>query len=597
MYRSPARSPRASLLVRGLGLAAVVLATALAAPARAGATDDGKRLLGEKRYDQAAAAYRKALKASPSDHDALIGLAKAASQGRLGVEAYQEAEGLLRDRLKAKADDRPARLMLAEVYLAWVPEDNRYRADAQDQFQKLAQSDPTDADAVVGLARVYWIAGDTPHALEILDGFLAKTPASATAQFGKGEILYTDAKNTYESTKTFSTDVRDLFARAAGAYEAATKADPKRRDAWLWLAYASQWVAGGDEARTATAADAYEKAFALDLDDPAPLRGLGALLAKKPEVLSATLDRIAKAYPKSPALLLAQADRAKEAGKYDEAEAAYRASLAATKNPAAVWASLGALLEKKGDAEGAKKAYMKSVELDPDSATGVTLGNTLLGALDSQAEAAFDSSVKAHKLLDEYKALAAIMPNNKNVRNDGGFFCREAYAKSGKTDAALLKGSVDLYVAASALIPEYRDEFEQSVPYEERHINAQILNDTGLMFQYEPPIRDYKKAEAYYRRAMEWTQFGYWDAFGNLIKILKEQQRWKDAYDFAAACAEGIKMNTGAPNETQRATCAAVRDSLQAKLGKDGDKDAGMDGGMEGGTDAPKDPPKDPYGK
>ena len=92
------------------------------------------------------------------------------------------------------------------------------------------------------------------------------------------------------------------------------------------------------------------------------------------------------------------------------------------------------------------------------------------------------------------------------------------------------------------------------------------------VFQYEPPTLDLKKAEAYYRRAMEWTQYGYWDAFNNLEKILQAQNRWKDAYDWAAACAEGIKKETGEPNDTQRATAAGVRDKLASKLPKD-DKD------------------------
>lgn len=556
---------------RRLVLAALCLATSVASlttSARAGALEDGKRLLNDKHYAAAADAFRKSLKASAGNRDAMLGLAKAASEGRLGAEAYQEVEGLLRERLRAAADDRPARLALGEIFLAWVPLDDRYRADAQDQFQKLSQSDVNDADAAVGLARVYWIAGDTKHALEILDEYLGRKPDSATAHHGKGAILYTDAQNTYNADKNFAA-AKPLFERAAGEFEAATKADPKGKDSWLQLAYASQWVAGGDAAREAAAAEAYEKCLALDLDDPAALRGLAALLAKKPDVWAKSLERVTKAYPKSAAVLLAQADSAKAAGKLDEAEAAYRAHIAASKAPALGWAALGQLLEQKGDAAGWKKAYEKSLEIDPETWLSASLASKLIVALDAQAESAFDDVAKAHRLLDEYRALAALLPNNKAVRNDGGFFCREAYAKTGKRDAALLKGSVELYVACCDLIPEYRDEFEQSMPYPLRHTYGQFLNDTGLMFQYEPANLDLKKAEAYYRRAMDWTQYGYWDAFNNLEKILSAQNRWKEAYDWAAACAEGIKKENGEPNETQRATAAGVRDRLETKLPKD----------------------------
>ncbi len=563
------------MLRHRFALAALCVATCVAnfaASARAGALEDGKRLLDERRYAPAAEAYRKALKASPGSRDAMLGLAKTVAEGRLGEEAYQEAAGLLRDRLRAAADDRPARLALGEVYLAWVPIDNRYRADAQDQFLKCAQADPKDGDAAVGLARVYWIAGETVHALEVLDEYLGRFPESAIANHGKGAILYADASNTYAAEKNFAA-VKSLFERAAGAFEAATKADPKRRDSWLQFAYASQWLAGGDPAREAAATEAYERAFALDLDDPAPLKGLAALLGKKPpEVWAKTFDRLAKAHPKSSAILLTHAEALKAAGKLDEAEAAYRSYVAVSKSPALAWAALGGLLEQKSDAAGWKKAYEKSLELDPDSWLAPSLAGKLLGAINAQAEAAFDDTQRSHKLLDEYKALAALLPKYKAVRNDGGFFCREAYAKSRKNDAVLLKGSVDLYVSCCELIPEYRDEFEMSIPYPERHTYGQFLNDTGLMFQYEPANLDLKKAEAYYRRAMEWTQYGYWDAFTNLEKILTAQGRWKEAYDWAAACADGIKKETGEPNETQRATAAGVRDRLEAKLPKDDPK-------------------------
>ena len=188
------------MLRRRFALAALC-AVILAAPAHAGAFEDGKRLLDEKHYAPAAEAFRKALKASAGSRDAMLGLAKAASDGRLGAEAYQEAEGLLRERLRAATDDRQARLALGEVFLAWVPIDDRYRADAQDQFQKLALADPNDADAAVGLANVYYIAGDTKHALEILDEYLGRKPDSAIANHGKGAILFKDATGTYNATK------------------------------------------------------------------------------------------------------------------------------------------------------------------------------------------------------------------------------------------------------------------------------------------------------------------------------------------------------------------------------------------------------------
>lgn len=555
-------------IVAPFALASLLALAGAAAPARAGSLEDGKRLLDERRYEAAADAYRKVLKASAGNRDALFGLAKAVSDGKLGPDAYQEVEGLLRERLKASADDRQARLALGDLFLAWVFTDDRYRADAQDQFQKLATADPKDADAAVGLARVYWIAGDTPHGMELLDEFLGRIPTSAVALHGKGAILYADASNLFRAEQ-LSERVKGLFARAAGSFEAATKADPKRKDSWMQLAYANQYLAGVEPPRAAVAADAYEKALALDGDDLAPLRGLAALLAPKPDAWAATLERVGKAFPKAPAVLFFQAEAAKAAGKLDAAEAGYRAYIAGTKAPALGWASLGDLLEAKQDADGATKAYHKSLELDADSWRASTIVSKLLGAINARAEESWADGAKAHKLLDDYRALAALAPSNKAVRNDGGFFCREAYAKSGKRDAALLKASVELYASACELIPEYREWYEQTIPYKDRHVYAQILNDTGLMFQYEPANLNLAKAEDFYKKAMEWTQFGYWDAYGNMMKIYVAQGRWQEAYDFAASCAEGIKKEDGTPNQTFRATCAAARDQLEAKLPKD----------------------------
>ena len=241
-----------------------------------------------------------------------------------------------------------------------------------------------------------------------------------------------------------------------------------------------------------------------------------------------------------------------------------------TKSQATAHAVLGDLLERKQDLAGAHAEFKKSLELESEGWRANQLVTKLLAAINGRAEESWDVEAKAHKLLDEYRALAALVPTNRAVRNDGGFFCREAFQKSGKRDAVLLKGSVELYVAASELIPAYQESFEETVPYAERHTYAQILNDTGLMFQYEPTNLNLGVAEGYYRRAMEWTQHGYWDTYGNLIKLLTAQGRWKDAFEFAAACAEGIKKADGTPNETFRATCAAQRDLLEKKVPADG---------------------------
>ena len=165
--------------------------------------------------------------------------------------------------------------------------------------------------------------------------------------------------------------------------------------------------------------------------------------------------------------------------------------------------------------------------------------------------------------------MIALAPKSITARNDAGFFLREAYDRTGKKDRALLDACIARYQAASDLIGEYRPEYEQSVPYKDRHGFAQVLNDTGLMFQFYPDVVDLAKAEAYYRRAMEWTDHGYWDTFGNMMKILEGGNRFEDALEFALACADGIKQENGEPQETFRANARGAAERLAKKLGKE----------------------------
>ena len=58
---------------------------------------------------------------------------------------------------------------------------------------------------------------------------------------------------------------------------------------------------------------------------------------------------------------------------------------------------------------------------------------------------------------------------------------------------------------------------------------------------------DPQRAESYYRRAQDWSQYGYWDAYTNLTKILEAQKRWKAAFDYSTDCAAGLKNPDGTP--------------------------------------------------
>jgi tetratricopeptide (TPR) repeat protein len=353
-------------------------------------------------------------------------------------------------------------------------------------------------------------------------------------------------------------------SKALGAYEASTKADPTRFAAWMKTGYAAQYLAGVDASKQAVAQAAYEKAIDLDGESQLPLKGLAALHRSKPEAWVEALTRLVKEKPKAPAVTYWWAYQLRSSGKADEAEKAYRAFAAASRFPALGWYEVGTLLAEKGDAAGAKKAFERSLELDPKHVRAGAAVDALVGTLNGRAQESVRDVVKAKALLKDYEALASLVPWSSGVRNDAGFFAREAFNET--KDPAILQASVKWYVAASALLPEHREDLVETTPYPTRHGWAQILNDTGLMFHYYDATRDLAKAEAYYRKAMDWTQHGYWDAYGNLLKLLKAADRWQDAYDLASACADGIKKENGEPNESFRGTCRGEAEMLQKKL-------------------------------
>jgi tetratricopeptide (TPR) repeat protein len=548
-----------------LGLVTLVL---LAAPssARADAVADGKKALAERRFVAAAEAFRAAVKATPTNREAVVGLAKAAAEGKV-EDVYGEATGALSAHLKGKPDDREARLAYGYLFLARAVVDERYRADAQEQFQKLLASDPADDQAAVGLARYYFFGGEYPKAIATLDAALAKKPKSAAAHFWRGMAFYDPAEQGSRAGMTPA--VVDSFQKAAAAFQAATEADPARHDAWMRLAYAHQYLVGVDPANEAKAEAAYLKALDVDPSDDAPLRGLASLHARQTQRYADVLARLSKEKASSPAVLHHVARDAAWRGRFDEAIEALKKYVAGARNPARGWYELGELLRtKKNDEEGARKAYRKALELDPTFPEAEVALQWLVVPLHEKGRDAVGDAAAARAIQKEYEALIALAPKRASgPHNDVAFFLREAYGATGQKHRDLLDASIAHYVAASDLVGELMPG-DENLPYPRRHDNAQVLNDTGLMFFFYPEVQDLRRAEKYYRRAMDWTDYGYWDAYGNMMKLLEREGRHEDAAAFAESCAEGIKTPEGNPQETFRRIAAADAERIRKMLGK-----------------------------
>ena len=64
---------------------------------------------------------------------------------------------------------------------------------------------------------------------------------------------------------------------------------------------------------------------------------------------------------------------------------------------------------------------------------------------------------------------------------------------------------------------------------------AQVQSDTGLLFEYYPAIFNQKKAEQYFLRALELSDFTYRDAWSGIWR-LRRMKNWELLRD----CADGV---------------------------------------------------------
>jgi cytochrome c-type biogenesis protein CcmH/NrfG len=541
----------------------------LAATAAAGPLETGRTALAEKRWADAATAFDEALKATPGSKEALMGLTTAVAEGKL-VDRYQPTQTALLAALKASPDDRDVRLSLAKLFSARAEQDNRFHADVEEQYRRLLKADPADEDAVVGTAQMYFARADHKRGLELLEGFLATKPTSARALRWKGEILYDQGVLAFRDAGKLDERSKGFFEGARAAFAASAGADPTSFDAWLKRGYAAQYLGlePGAAARTEEAGTSYEKALELDPESNLPLLGLFAVFGHS---WKDKVEKLVAAHKDAPRLQYWYADALHKNGKTKEAEAAVRRYLSLTKgNRAEGNALLAQVLIAKGDDAGAMKAFEDALKENPDLPAALEALD--LRGRDAVTQAGSDPA-KLKAAVAQYRAFLAKAPRYVFGRNNLGFMLRDAFGPEGTKSGGsrprwILDESVKAYEEAVALIPEWQDDFRGTYPFALRYAYANVLNDTGLMYHYYPEVEDLAKAEKYYRAAQDWSQHGYWDAYTNLMKILVAKERWADAVEYSEACAEGLKDESGQPNESQRATAAGKAEELRKRLGK-----------------------------
>jgi tetratricopeptide (TPR) repeat protein len=226
---------------------------------------------------------------------------------------------------------------------------------------------------------------------------------------------------------------------------------------------------------------------------------------------------------------------------------------------------LGQALTKLGREEEAVGTLEKALALNPRDRDAADELDQRLRA--KHARAAAESLSNAKACLEDYEKLAARTQENPFVFQNGAFILREAYVRhQGDAGwAAIVKASARLYEQAAAIIDAFPYEVVEAASFGQRYGWAQIVSDTGLMFQFYEPTLDLAKAETYYVRALELSRDGYFDAWNNLHKLYLGQKEFQKAYNLCARAAEGLAQESGDPHTTGRAQARAEMSRLVAE--------------------------------
>lgn len=565
----PAWSPLAAGLLCAAALLGVAVSTA--PPALAGPADKARALEKEGRHGAAAEAWAEALKGAPTDRGLALGLAGAAVRARHAA-LLPVAQDALYPHFKKDEKDLDVRRALGWVCLEIEQiktQDNAKRllnAEAEDHFDAVLALAPQDGEAAAGKARALYERGNFRGAIEVVDAWLAQNPPQpAHALYWKGQALYLMARDAHQAAGggyPLPPEVRSLFERARGAYDASVAGDPARAEGWLQAAYAAQYL--GD---VAGAAAGYEKALVLMPGSDLPLRGLEALNAHDPPAWTRKLRELAAAHPEHPMVQYYLGWNRLLANDAPAAIAAFKVFAASDSNPAFGQQLLGQAYRAAGDNARALKAFAKALELDPAAHGAAEHWEELLrsGYQPDPVRAAAASVKAARQMIADYAPLFRAAPHTASVRNNLAFTLREAFGAH-RNDAAwrpILDECVRLYEEASALVGEWDAAKAATWGWTARWDAAQVLNDTGLMFFFYPEIRDLEKAEEYYDRAVLFSDHGYRDTLGNLERLYGEQGRWEDLHAAALGYAEGARNRDGSPDMNTRAQAEGLARRLE----------------------------------
>ncbi|MHC4938137.1 MAG: tetratricopeptide repeat protein [Planctomycetota bacterium] len=440
------------------------------------------------------------------------------------------------------AKDADAQLALADALLASGEPEDAWTAveKALDSVQNDGRIDLKLGDIFVILAKKE-AAGDGDgttilnfylDAIRMYDNALGKNPKLFAAHYGKASAYF--QRNEKEKARKALADCLGINKDYAKAHAL---------QAWMFY----------NERKYAPARDSYEIALKLDKSDPVNFVRLGHcyLLLKQPakaqewyievlkhhpeytgSILSGLLNLAGKSYKKATPYFKAATEAAPKSpaawfyygyslfvnGMYDEALNAFQqASKLRPKNVQYLF-YIGYSYEKKNDGKKALEYYRKALKLNPSYNDPTLRFEGIAVTYRANDFAQFE------KLMEELLKLA---PNHGWIRNDYGLLLRDwAEARGASRGKNLppevlkrIKRSQEVYEEAAKLLPDV----------------AQVQSDTGLLFEFYPAIFNQKKAEQYFLRSLELSDFTYRDAWSGIWR-LRRTKNW----DLLRECAEGV---------------------------------------------------------
>jgi tetratricopeptide (TPR) repeat protein len=226
--------------------------------------------------------YQEALKLDPTAHLIFDELTDLYMQtGRLR-DAVAQGEDLL----KQNPDNLDARRMLGRIYWGLAANardgrvDDNYVKLAMEQYQKITQKEPTDAESWVMLGRLYSISHSSPEAEKAFNAALKADPENEDALTGLASVYL---------------DLGDTKA-AIAKLKAVTDKSPNERTL-VALAKAYEDLQDWKDA-----ADALKRAVEMGLDDERALASLGEDLLKSDQVDEALhlFEQLAADEPRNP---------------------------------------------------------------------------------------------------------------------------------------------------------------------------------------------------------------------------------------------------------------------------------------------------------